>query len=188
MSAPPRSLAGIRRAADWLTLLAGWGLLAFCAAVGVEVVGRRYLGFSLQGVDEIGGYLMALVVATGFSAALCDNAHIRIDLLLPRLPRRLTLWLHVAAVASLSAFASMLVWQGATLLAESNKLKAVAPTPLHTPLVIPQGIWLAALTFFLVACFAFLGRILLHAVRGEADEAAALLGSSAGRPSPKDRR
>ena len=47
---------------------------------------------------------------------------------------------------------------------------------------------LAALTFFLVACFAFLGRILLHAVRGEADEAAALLGSSAGRPSPKDRR
>ncbi len=40
----------------------------------------------------------------------------------------------------------------------------------------------------MVACFAFLGRILLHAVRGEADEAAALLGSSAGRPSPKDRR
>jgi TRAP-type C4-dicarboxylate transport system permease small subunit len=177
----------VRRLADWLALLTGWALLLYCFAVGAEIVGRRYLGFSLQGVDEIGGYLMALIVAVGFTVALYSNAHIRIDLLLPRLPRALTVWLHVAAIASITAFALFLVWQGAGLLAQSYRLQAVAPTPLLTPVVIPQGIWLAALVFFLLASLAFLVKVLALALRGEADKVAALVGGSPGRPRQRDR-
>jgi TRAP-type C4-dicarboxylate transport system permease small subunit len=163
----------MRRLADGLGIVAGGALLIYCFAVGVEILGRRFFGFSLQGVDEVGGYLMALIVAVGFTCALYGNAHIRIDLLLPHLPRAVTLWLNVAALASMIAFALFLVWQGASVLTQSYNLKAVAPTPLLTPLAIPQGIWVAALLFFLFATLACFVKALVHALRGEVDETAA---------------
>ena len=169
------------RVADWLAIAAGWALVIYSVAVGVEIIGRRYLGFSLQGVDEIGGYLMAVIVAIGFSCALYSHAHIRIDLLLPRLSRSTTLWLNVSAVCSLIAFALFLLWQGTLVLIQSHALRAVAPTPLLTPLVIPQAIWVAALLYFLFSALAFFIKILAHALRGEANQVAALLGTSAGR-------
>jgi TRAP-type C4-dicarboxylate transport system permease small subunit len=146
----------VRRLADGLAILTGWALFLYCFAVGVEILGRKYFGFSLQGVDEIGGYLMALIVAVGFTCALYADAHIRIDILLPRLPRTLTLWLNAATQATLIGFAFFLVWQGSDVLAASYRMKAVAPTPLQTPLAVPQAIWVAGLVLFLfaaIACF-----------------------------------
>ena len=169
------------RVADWLAIVAGWGLVAYSVGVGVEIVGRRYLGFSLQGMDEIGGYLMAVVVAIGFSCALYSHAHIRIDVLLPRLPRVVTLWLNVAAVGSIIAFALFLLWHAIQVLLHSHGLNAVAPTPLLTPLVIPQSIWVAALLYFVFSAVAVFAKVFAHAMRGDADEVAALLGTSAGR-------
>ena len=161
----------MRRFADGLAVLTGWALLIYCFAVGVEILGRRYFGFSLQGVDEIGGYLMALIVAIGFTCALYSESHIRIDILLPRLPRRVTLWLNAAALAGLTGFAFFLVWQGSSVLTQSYKLRAVAPTPLLTPMAVPQAAWVALLILFLVAAILCLLRALRHAVRGSEDEA-----------------
>ena len=173
------------RASEWLAIAAGWALVVYCVAVGVEIVSRRYLGFSLQGVDEIGGYLMAVIVAIGFSSALYSRGHIRIDILLPRLSRSTTLWLNVAAVFALIAFAAFLLWQAGHVVIQSRALRAVAPTRLQTPLVIPQAIWVAALLFFLVAAVTFFVKVLGHAVRGDASEVAGLLGSSEGRQAPE---
>lgn len=164
----------MRRFADALSVAIGGTLLLYCFAVGVEVLGRRFFGFSLQGVDEIGGYLMALVVAIGFTSALLANAHIRIDLLLPRLPRRVVLWLNAAALASLTAYALFLVWQAAGVAMQSYRLKAVAPTPLLTPLALPQAIWVAALLLFLVATASMFVQALIRALRGESVAAADL--------------
>jgi TRAP-type C4-dicarboxylate transport system permease small subunit len=172
----------MRRLTDWLAVAAGWSLVVYSVAVGVEIIGRRYLGFSLQGVDEIGGYLMAVIVAIGFSGALYSHAHIRIDLLLPRLSRPTALWLNVAAVGSIVAFAIFLLWQGVRVLVQSHALHAVAPTPLLTPLVVPETIWVVALLYFVVAGAAFFVKVLAHALRGEAQQVATLLGTSAGRP------
>jgi TRAP-type C4-dicarboxylate transport system permease small subunit len=169
------------RVADWLAIIAGWGLVAYSVGVGVEIIGRRYLGFSLQGMDEIGGYLMAVLVAIGFSCALYSHAHIRIDILLPRLPRAVTLWLNVAAVGSLVAFAVFLLWQAIHVLVQSHALNAVAPTPLLTPLVLPQAIWVAALLYFVLSTLAVFVKVVAHATRRGADEVATLLGTSAGR-------
>jgi TRAP-type C4-dicarboxylate transport system permease small subunit len=176
------------RIAEWLAIAAGWALVAYSIAVGVEIVSRRYLGFSLQGVDEIGGYLMAVIVAIGYTCALYSRGHIRIDILLPRLSRSTTLWLNVAAVSSLIAFSAFLVWQAGHVLIQSRALRAVAPTPLQTPLVIPQAIWVAALLFFLVAAVAFFAKVLARALRGDATHVAVLLGTSEGRPAPEGPR
>jgi TRAP-type C4-dicarboxylate transport system permease small subunit len=169
------------RAADWLAIAAGWGLLLYSIAVGVEVISRRYLGFSLQGVDEIGGYLMAVVVAVGFTCALYSRGHIRIDILFSRFSRSTTLWLNVSALAGLIAFAAFLLWQAIAVVLQSRALRAVAPTPLQTPLVIPQVIWVAALLFFLVAALTLFVQVLRYALRRDATHVAAMLGTSAGR-------
>ena len=171
----------MRRLVDWLSIAGGWALVVYSFAVGVEIVGRRFLGFSLQGVDEYGGYLMAVVVALGFSCALHDNAHIRIDLLLARLPRGLVTWLNVAALAGLVVFAGFLVWRAWVVLAQSAKMGAVSSTPLLTPMIAPQSLWIGCLVLFLVAAGWRLLRALAQGVRGEAQAVADLAGSSSAR-------
>lgn len=178
----------MRRLVETLSILGGWALILYTFLVGFEIVGRRFFGYSLQGVDEIGGYLMAVVVALGFSHALYHRAHIRIDLLLARLSRPLTMWLNVAALASLAVFAIFLTGRAWTVVVQSYEMGAVSSTPLLTPLVVPQSVWIAALVLFVLAACSRLVRVLRHALRGEADAVADAMGSSAGRPpSPTDR-
>lgn len=159
----------MRRLAEGLGVATGWALLLYCFAVGVEIIGRRFLGFSLQGVDEYGGYLMALIVAIGFSCALYSESHIRIDILLPKLPRRLTLWLNAAALGALILFGAFLVWRGSDVLVQSYTLRSVAPTPLLTPVAIPQALWVAALVLFVVATTLEFMKSVRIALRGGED-------------------
>lgn len=178
----------VRRAVDVLVIAGGWGLIVYSFAVGVEIVGRRYLGFSLQGVDEIGGYLMAIVVALGFSSALFDAAHIRIDLLLGKLPRVVAMWLNVLALAGMLALACFLVWRSWIVLSESYGMDAVSSTPLLTPMVVPQSLWAGALVLFAIAAGAHLVRAVGCGLRGDAAAVDALAGSSAARaPAPPAR-
>lgn len=163
---------------DALAVLGGGLLVVYSFFVGAEIVGRRFLGFSFQGVDEVGGYLMAVVVAVGFSYALYTQAHIRIDLLLKYLPRALAMWLNVAALAALSVLALFLFSRAWFVLAESHALQAVSSTPLQTPLVIPQSIWAGGLLIFVFASLTYFIRGLRHGLRGEAEKVAGLLGFS----------
>ena len=53
----------------------------------VEMVTRKLFNFSLQGVDEIGGYTLAVTSALGlFVHAAGTRGHTRVDFLLSRLP------------------------------------------------------------------------------------------------------
>lgn len=175
----------MRRLVELLSTLGGWALILYTFLVGFEIVGRRFFGYSLQGVDEIGGYLMAVVVALGFSHALYHRAHIRIDLLLAHLSRPLTMWLNVAAMASLAVFAIFLVGRAWIVLAQSYQMGAVSSTPLLTPLVVPQSVWVAALVLFVLAACSRLVQVLRHALRGEADEVAEVMGTCAGGPASR---
>ena len=47
----------------------GWALLAICVATLYDIVARRLFGHSVQGVNEIGAYLLAIVSAFGFASA-----------------------------------------------------------------------------------------------------------------------
>ena len=176
----------IRRLVDALTMLCGWGLVVFSLGVGVEIVGRRYLGFSLQGVDEVGGYLMAVAVAAGFSCALYDRAHIRIDLLLGHVPGRLAMCLNVLALVGLFVFAVFLASRGLLVLTESYQLEAVSSTPLLTPMVVPQSIWVGSLVLFAIVSLSCAVRALRHALRGEAEAVESLIGTSSARPPARD--
>ncbi len=143
------------RVTDAAAIICGWWLIVLAAMTCVEMVGRKLLSFSLQGIDEIGSYTYAIVGAVGFAFALVTRSHTRVDFLLGRFPERGRAWLNVLAAVGLAAASVLCVWRSANVLAESIDLGASAATPLATPLWIPQAIWLAGWVLFaLVACTA----------------------------------
>ena len=81
-----RASRWLTRAADTTVIACGWWLIALSVLTCVEMLGRKLLGFSLQGVDEIGSYTYAIVGAFGFAYALITRSHTRVDFLLSRMP------------------------------------------------------------------------------------------------------
>jgi TRAP-type C4-dicarboxylate transport system permease small subunit len=140
------------RAVDALSLSAGWALLGLSALVGVEVVLRKLFTHSLKGVDEMGGYVLAIASVFAFVYALTTHAHIRVDLALKYFGPKLRAALHFTAYALLAAVANLLAWRCVAVWLKSLALGATAATPLGVPLVYPQGIWaVGALGFALVS-------------------------------------
>lgn len=148
---PPNLPARIlERAAGALSIACGWWLVALAVLTAVEIVGRKLFGFSLQGVDELGGYTLAVVSAIGFSYALVTRGHTRIDFLVSRLapgPRAVFNWAAAVTLAALAVFAA---GRGYTVLAESIEFQSTATTPLQTPLWIPQSLWFLGWALFAV--------------------------------------
>jgi TRAP-type C4-dicarboxylate transport system permease small subunit len=131
-----------------MQILMGWVLLALCLATAYEILARRLFGFSLQGVNEIGAYLLAIGSTWGFSMALLQRAHSRVDFLFPRFPRAMRSVLNVLAALSLAALAIFSAWEGWSVLKDTLRWQARASTPLQTPLWIPQSLWLLGLVVF----------------------------------------
>ena len=140
-----RFLAGPARA---LAILGGWWLLVLSFATVGEILARKFLGRSFQGIDEIGGYTTAVFSALAFSWALVSKSHTRVDFLLGHMPAFLRAVLNATAYATLAALAVFATWRGWHVLEESLEFQSRANSPLGTPLWIPQGLWLAGMVAF----------------------------------------
>lgn len=147
---PGRASQAMTAATDLAALACGWWLIALSIATCVEMLGRKLLGFSLQGIDEVGSYTYAIVGSIGFAHALISRSHTRVDFLLSRFPLRMRSFLNMLAMVTLTLFAVLSLWRGANTLAESIDLRAAASTPLATPMWIPQSIWLVGYFLFAV--------------------------------------
>ncbi|MBI4183906.1 MAG: TRAP transporter small permease [Proteobacteria bacterium] len=129
----------------------GGCMLLFVAAVvvSVEVVIRKLFGLSLGGADELGGYALGISMAWGYSFALFKKTHIRVDAIYLRFPLAVRSVLDVVSLASFTAMVAMLCYRAAFVISETIRLEARSSTPLATPLIVPQGLWMAGLVFFL---------------------------------------
>jgi len=121
-------------------------------AVAVETLMRKVMNKSLQGVDELGGYILATGAALAFVVALAGRAHIRIDIVHDFLPRLLRVVLNVLSLAALTVTAVAVFWMGWIALSDSRLFNATAQTPWATPLHYPQTVWVVALAVFVLAC------------------------------------
>jgi TRAP-type C4-dicarboxylate transport system permease small subunit len=121
-------------------------LLSF--AVALEVTLRKVLNVSLQGVDELGGYALAIGAGIAFSLALVARAHIRIDLVHERLPRGARIVMNLISVWSLAALAVSLPVLAWFALSDSIDMNSTTQTPWATPLRYPQSVWFAVLAMF----------------------------------------
>jgi TRAP-type C4-dicarboxylate transport system permease small subunit len=130
----------------------GFAFLGLAVAVTTETVMRKIFNLSLQGVDELGGYVLAIAGAMSLTVALVARAHIRIDLIHDRLPAPLRAVLNVLASLSILACAAALLRMAWFACDESAALGATAQTPWATPLEYPQALWMLALAPFLIVC------------------------------------
>lgn len=135
-----------------LAIAGGWWLLLLSFATVGEILARKFMGRSFQGIDEVGGYTTAVFSALAFSWALVTKSHTRVDFLLGRMPGFLRAVLNAAAYASLAALAVFGAWRGWHVLEESLEFQSRANSPLGTPLWIPQSLWLAGMVAFAAAC------------------------------------
>lgn len=126
----------------------GWLLMVLTLYISTDVLLRKIFAISVQGSDELGGYVLAIICSFGFSWTLCNRAHIRLNFILPKMQAGVRVILNLIAYIILSGFAYAMLWWGGAMLRESYQLNAVAPTPLSTPLVIPQGIWVLGILLF----------------------------------------
>lgn len=127
---------------------AGW-LFVLCALfVTFDVLARKFLGFSSQSTTELSGYMLGVGIAWGLAGALDARIHVRIDILIQKVPPRYRGYLHWLALASLAVFAGFLLYGAWHTTAESWDFKATDNSLLKTPLIIPQGLWLFGIGVF----------------------------------------
>lgn len=131
-----------------LANIGGYILLALAVLVTAETVGRKFFSISLQGVDELGGYVLAVGSALAFTTALVDRAHIRIELFHVMLPMPLQMALNWFAITSIAAFGGLLAYVCFTILWDSFAYNSTAPTPWATPLIYPQSLWYGGVVIF----------------------------------------
>lgn len=141
--------------ARWAAILCGWGVLALSVAITVEILGRKLFGFSLNGIDDIGGYTLAITATVGASYTMAMRGHTRVDVFLVRMPLGLQRFLNVLAMVTMALFAAFAAWRGSEVLLESIEFQSVATNPLQTPLWQPQGLWLAGICLFAAIALAY---------------------------------
>lgn len=145
----------------------GTVMIALSVTIVAEILLRKFLSFSLGGVDELGGYAVAIVAPLAFLVAAADSAHIRINLLHARLPMQLRAVLNLAAVISMTLLALFLLYFTVQTVRETLEYRSIAQTPWATPLIYPQSLWLVAMGVFALGMLVICARAFLSMARGE---------------------
>ena len=154
--------------ARWAAIACGWGVLVLSAAITVEILGRKLFAFSFHGIDDIGGYVLAITAAVGASYTMAMRGHTRVDVFLVRMPQGLQRFLNLLAMATMALFAVFATWRGSVVLMESIEFQSVATNPLQTPLWQPQSLWLLGLALFAAIAVAYAVHAALLYARGSA--------------------
>jgi TRAP-type C4-dicarboxylate transport system permease small subunit len=144
----------------------GLVFLVLAVAVAIETAARKLFNVSLQGVDELGGYCLAIGGALSFAVALVSRAHIRIDIVHEHFPKVVRALLNSVGVLTLLVCALALLYLAWISLSDSILFGSTSQTPWATPLRYPQWLWVAALALFaLLALLQFIRVLSLAAGR-----------------------
>ena len=143
--------------------LAGFFMVGTLLAVLASILGRLHPVFELPGADAYAGYCMACSAFLALAPTLRRGEHIRVTLLLNRLPaggqRGLDILCHLVAIGLSGALA----WFSVRLVQQSREFHDVSSGLDATPLWIPQLGMAIGTTLFALA---FLGDLVLL-LRGE---------------------
>jgi TRAP-type C4-dicarboxylate transport system permease small subunit len=120
-------------------LLAGScvAMLAAFACVALGIVARM-AGWDLPGLDAYAGYAIAAALFLALPATLLNGEHIRVTLLLERLPPRWRAAFEWACLVAGTAMSMYLAWAAARLAWVSYVTHDVSPASDATPLWLPQ--------------------------------------------------
>jgi TRAP-type C4-dicarboxylate transport system permease small subunit len=120
--------------------------------------------------------MLAFGLAWGLAHALATRSHIRIDVLVNRMPIGVRQYLHAFALVLLTGLSLFFAWCAWSLVGESMLFNARDTSALAIPLVIPQGLWAVGITMLAVFAVVLLLEISCLLVAGDAAEIDRLLG------------
>ncbi|MCZ8148979.1 MAG: TRAP transporter small permease, partial [Roseomonas sp.] len=165
---PPRAgRGGVTWGAPALGTAPGWCFVICAFFIAFEVLGRALFGVSTGSTVEISGYMLAFGLSWSLAHALAQRGHVRIDILINRLPRAARVPLHLVSLGLLGVFIAFVAYGAWMLVDESLLFGASDISALRIPLAIPQGLWTAGLIMFLVLIIAMFVENLLLAIAGD---------------------
>lgn len=162
--------------AAFMNYVAGWNFILCAVFITIDVLCRNFGGFSSSATTEITSYMLAFGIAWGLAHGLATRSHIRIDVLVNRLPPRLRQYLHAFALLLLAALSLFLSWCAWSLVDESVLFNAKDTSALAIPLVIPQGLWAIGITMLAIFAVVLLIEVVCLLAAGDAAEIDKLLG------------
>ena len=150
--------------------VAGLCYLLITLLICFDIVARHLLGFSSEATIELTGYMMAVGMTWGLAGTLFERGHVRIDVLVQKMPLRVRVWLHLASLIALIVSTGYYTWGAVSLARDSFAFGATDLSTLRTPLVIPQGLWAAGFALLLLASVALALRAVRQLALGQYDE------------------
>lgn len=138
----------IERLSQVFAWVGGAIILGSAVLVTLDVIGRNVFNATVFESLEMSVYGYAIAVAFAFSYALTTKIHIRIDVVITRLPVGLRAVLDVLAMAALLGTAVVFAYYGWEMFNTAMRMQARSASDLQVLLAIPQGIWAVGLTWF----------------------------------------
>ncbi|GHV49555.1 hypothetical protein FACS1894216_00050 [Synergistales bacterium] len=163
----------IRLAAENLNLAVGYvcglGILAMGLILFYEVIRRYFFNSPTSWVQEAAVYIYGWTMLAGSAYTLMKGKHVRIDLIIERMPAKFQLVLDAGTSAIGAIFCAVVAWQAWEMVMSSVEHHKVSPTLLRLPQWIPQtallvGFTLLTLQFIFIMCDRFI------AMRGREEE------------------
>ena len=169
----------VSRVAVWC---GGAALLLSAVMVTLDVLSRKFIGFTISGADEISGYVFAAGTTWAYSYCLLHRSNVRIDAVYNLLPRQVTGILDIIGLSMLLYFMSVMTYYAAIAFGDSWDKNSVSITTLATPQWIPQLFWVIGLVLFVIT----LVFVVLYSLVALAQRNWDLLNKIAGVPSIQD--
>ena len=161
--------------------IAALAVLAMCLLITGAVFVRNVFGIPVVWVPEIVGYLMVVLIFLALGETMLAGGHIRIDLFISRIPKRLRDMLELLTLTLSTGVAGLFAWHGVrTVLRSYEYGRRDAFGALSTPLYIPQaalpiGLSILTLVLALLVCRK-LYVVLYHAEEADVDLGSQLKG------------
>ena len=124
---------------DGCEAVCGLLLLAMIVLIGTEAIARNGFGTSLQVTDEVGGYLLVALTFLSMAVAEAHGAFHRVEFVQARLGFNARMISQIAFELISLVASAIVTWQLTRLAVNSWYAEDVAPTPLQTPLWLPQS-------------------------------------------------
>jgi TRAP-type mannitol/chloroaromatic compound transport system permease small subunit len=156
--------------------LSGWLYLFIALFITSDILTRRYLGFSTKATDELGNYVLATGAAWSMAYALQMKDHVRMEVVLVKLPRVVQGYLNILSLLLTASVLAILVYRMWSVVLESVRFGSRSFTLFRTPLAWPQGVWAVGFTLFLVLTVVLLIESVVLMARGRVRDLAETLG------------
>jgi TRAP-type C4-dicarboxylate transport system permease small subunit len=180
----------MRAALDTLYRLSGWAaallILGICALVTAQValnatdkvigaMGMPPLGLTIPSYADFTGFFLAAASFLALASTLRSGGHIRVGLLLDRLPVAARRWVEASCLGAAAAVALFFTWFIGALAGGSLRFNDLSSGMVAVPLWIPQAAMTAGLAVLSLALLDDLAAVLAGRTPSYADKGENLL-------------